>query len=259
MAHPNRKEGQDSHNAKLKRMTEDYGLASGAANNKLAPSESMKGGEGPEDAIGFGANPDKPRGRADRAGRKQLVANPVATLKTGGSVSKRARGGRKGHGRTQVNVVVAPQGAGVHGGAPPVVPVPPVAGGMPPAVMAPRPPGPPMGAGPMGPPPMAGPGGPPIPMAPGAPGGVPPGLLPPRRYGGAIHRKDGGSIGGSGAGDTMMKHSRKEQGLAPPSQGEAGSKYPKIKHHMTAGSVSGEGRLEKIGRKPKVDHRTQVV
>jgi hypothetical protein len=299
MAHPHGKEAKDGHNAKLKKMTSDYGLASGPANNINAPPERFKG-EGPEDSIGFGANSEgPPPGRSDRASRKQLVANPVATLKHGGRpkhrarggradggpagavlsqdrglapiASKRARGGRKGHGKTQVNVLVAPQhGAGAPGGAP-VVPVPPVAGGMPPAAVPARPPGPPMGAGPMVPPvPVPGP------MAPGAPGGIPPGVLPPRKAGGSVGRKAGGSVEGGMGGDEMMAYSRKEQGLkAPVVAGSEGRHMPRGgrqdaisgsgdgngvgKHHLTAGAVSGLGRLERMGKKPKPNTEKQVV
>jgi hypothetical protein len=327
MAHPHRKEAADGHNAKLKRMTEDYGLASGPANNLSAPPNALKP-EGDEKPIGFGTDSTAPRGRFDRAGRNSPVATPVSTLKHGGhakhkrraaggkvevtgegpagrydtqgSVLNRARGGRKGHGKgATVNVLVAPQhGAGGPGG-PPVVPVPPVAGGMPP-VVAVRPPGPPMGAGPM-------PGGPivppgpvlPGPVAPGAPGGIPPGMLPPRKHGGAVGRKHGGglghfdptgshggggkrgpdghfdptgsrksggrvedSVGGSGEGDTMMAHSRKEQGLKPPmvaSDGALGGRHMPKHHHLTAGAATGVARLEKMGMKPRHDHRKQVV
>jgi len=135
-----------------------------------------------------------------------------------------------------------------------------------------------MGAGPMVPPaPMPGP------MAPGAPGGIPPGVLPPRKHGGRVHsdeaedkaliekslkkhhlvRKDGGSIGGSASGDEMMAHSRKEQGLKAPVVASEGEGHkPKGRHmpHLSGGSVSGVGRLEKTEWMRKhPDRRTQEV
>jgi hypothetical protein len=92
MAHPNKKAGTDSHNAKLERMTRGYGLASGPANNKTAPTNKFKG-EGPEGSIGFGADSTQPEPGGVRQ-RRGAVANPVATLKKGGKAAKKyAHGG----------------------------------------------------------------------------------------------------------------------------------------------------------------------
>lgn len=256
MAHPNRKEAQAGHNAKLKRMTEDYGDASGPTNNISNPQTRAGGKEpGPEPAIGFGADSNRPRGRADRASRKQGVSNPVATMKRGGA-AKRAHGGRtkhKGKG-THVNVIVAPQGGG---GAPPVArpvaAVPPV---LPRAVAPPAPPPrPPMGAGPMAAGPMPG-GGAPPPMAPGAPGGIPPGLMPPRKRGGRVHPDK--------SEDKKLIHKiLKDEGLVrsgkPAHVRASGGRLPNQKHHMDAGAGSGEGRLEKIGEKVKTAGAPQAV
>jgi len=255
MAHPHRKEASEGHNAKLKRMTEDYGGADPSAN--IANPQTRAGGkeEGPEPAIGFGADSNVPRGRADRAGRKQGVSNPVATLKSGGA-AKRAHGGRTKHGKkggTHVNVLVAPQGGGGAPMARPVAAVPPMLPGAPPPGAG-MPPKPPMGAGPMPPGgPMGGPmpGGPP--MAPGAPGGIPPGLIPPRKRGGPVHSDEKQDKG-------LIHKILKEEGLErsdKPVKVRAHGGH--IKHHMDAGAGSGEGRLEKIGKTAKAAGAPQAV
>lgn len=197
-----RKSSQEGQNAKLRRMTQDYGLASGPANNKLAPPNANKG-EGPQEAVGFGADETAglPRARADRAGRKSAVANPVPTYAKGGA-AKRAHGGRTGKkaGATHVNVIVAPQGGGA-AGAPGPVAAPPMAG--PPPAMPPKPP---MAAGPMGPPAIP-PGAAGLPMAPGAPGGLPPGIVPPRAKGGRVHLTAGAATG-EGRLEKIGKHAK---------------------------------------------------
>lgn len=249
MAHPHKSESVSGHNAKLKKMTDGYGGAN-PRDNISAPTNRYKQ-EGPEPAIGFGADSTAPRGRADRASRKQGVSNPVATLKRGGA-PKRAHGGRmkgKKHGGTHVNVLVAPQGGGGAPMARPVAAVPPMLpGAPPPGAMPPRPPMPPggpMGAGPM-------PGGAP-PMAPGAPGGIPPGLIQPRKHGGKVHadeKQDKGLI------HKILKDEGLERSDKPAKVRKHGGH---IKHHMDAGAGSGEGRLEKIGEKAKNAGSPQAV
>src|ERR1035437_5807231 len=189
--HPNKKEGVEGHNAKLRRMTAHYGDADPAM-KILAPVDRLKKEEG-EDAVGYGsdsANVTAKRG--DRKARRTTAANPLSTYRKGGrvhakgkhhasggsisdieqanvdqklSAQGRARGGRTKHKGTHVNVIVAPQG----GAAPAGPPMPPM--GANPAMMPkpPMPPIPPAGGMPGGP--MAGgPGG--MPMAAGAPGGL---------------------------------------------------------------------------------------
>ena len=269
MAHPMRKAVQDGINAKMRKMTDGYGSASRPANNRLAPTNREKD-EGPEDAIGFGAESAEPsRGRGDRAGRRQ-VANPVATYRKGGRVRKkadggdvspieqanrnqamsdkgvdRARGGRtKPKGATNVNVIIAPQGGGAGTGAPP-----PGIAAVPPVLPPPHPPmppmaGPPPGMPPMGAkPPMGGAMPPPgMPMAPGAPGGMPPGLIPPRKAGGRVAEQE-----------DPTARTRKAEG--PVEARARGGRMP----HMTAGAATGIGRLEKIGEKPKAPGKPQKV
>lgn len=224
---------KDSINAKMRAMTDGYGSASGPANNKLAPSNREKG-EGPQDAAGFGMEGNgMPKARGDKAGRgRPPIANPVPTYKTGGAVA-RARGGRakKGSGKTNVNVIIAPQGGAPGAGAPPPMPMPPPAMAKPP--MAP----PPMMKPPMGPPP-GGPGAG-LPMAPGAPGGMPPGLIPPRAAGGAVEQ------------------TLKAEGLVRSDKPEGRARGGKV--HMTAGAATGVGRLEKIGEKPHNAGKPQAV
>lgn len=234
MAHPMKKDSSAGQNAKLKRMTEGYGSAAGPSENIMSESASLKG-EGPEEAVGFGADANAPSARRGDRSRRTSAANPVSTYRKGGAVKKRADGGdvspitqanrnqaegenvmgRARGGRTKtkakgtnVNVIIAPQGGGGAGATPPpVLPVPPPAAPM----MPPKPPMPPMG-GPMAGGPMAGGpmGGPPL-GAPGAPGGMPPGIMPPRAKGGRVDTASG----------------------------------------LTAGAMSGEGRVEKIALQKK--------
>jgi hypothetical protein len=296
MAHPHLQDARDGHTAKLKKMTEEYGSASGPANNITAPT-NRDHEEGPQRHIGFGEGP-KPKSRADRGSRGTVAVNPIATYAKGGAVPARARGGRtKKHGSTHVNVIVAPQGggAGPAGIAPGLArpPVVPVAPGLPPAagMGAPAmPPRPPMAMPPGGMPPMGGP-----------PGAVPPGIVPPRKRGGRVHREDGGPTGSVGdakeqaaeenlinsqaaatanaaskkrggrvhedeAQDrALIQKTLKDEGLIRSDKAEKtsvrarGGRLPNQVHHMTAGSVTGIARLEKIGEKPKKPAPPQVV
>lgn len=104
------------------------------------------------------------------------------------------------------------------------------------------PPKPPMGAGPMGMPPGA--AG--LPMAPGAPGGLPPGIVPPRARGGAVHKDEAQD-------KDLIAKTLKAEGLVR--ERASGGRMP----HMTAGAATGEGRLEKIGKHGKNAGRPQAV
>ena len=241
MAHPNRKEGIVGHNAKLKRMTQDYGAADPAM-YKDAPG--LAKGKQTDPSFGEG-EASKPRG--DKA-RRTSAANPIATYAKGGrvrssgggviggNVAMRAAGGRmegefgepsnvgssksKGKkGNTNINIIVSPQAAPTPGPVmPPMMP--------PPGPDAGPPPGPPPGAG-------AGPGGPG--GMPGGPGMIPPVAVPPgmpqlpRAKGGRVHpdvKED----------KALVKQMVKPDALK---RARGGS----IK--MTAGAESGPGRLEK--------------
>lgn len=256
MAHPHKSEAADAHNAKLRSMTTHYGLASGPANNITTPGERLKGEAG-EDHVGFGADSANvgPK-RGDRAARRSVAANPLPTYARGGKVKHRddggsvspieaankaeseaeaaekasggvitrAKGGRAKHkGATHVNVIVAPQGAGG----------PPMPPGPSPQLAA-------LAAGahpPMGGPPMPPPGGPPPgapPMPPGA--GGPPGAPP-------MMRKRGGKVMGdhpdAKQDKDLIQKTLREEGLVRKAKGGG--------IHMTAGAVTGNGRLEKMG------------
>jgi hypothetical protein len=232
MAHPNKRDASASHSDKLHRMTTHYGSAAGPSANKLAPTNRLKG-EGPEENVGFGADASAAKARGDRAPRRTQPANPLATYAKGGKVAARARGGRtkgKGKGATHVNVIVSPQGMSGNQPMvpPPVVPLgagaPPMAPPMAPAAaMPPRPL--------MGMPPGAG-----MPMAPGAPGGIPPGIIPPRAKGGRVKHAD------EKEDKALIMKTLKDQGLIHSVHRARGGKVPS---HMTAGAESGPGRLEK--------------
>ena len=284
--HPMKKDSSASANAKMRRMTAHYGDANPAM-KKLAPVDAQKK-EGGEEAVGFGADSDKASARSDRPARRTTSANPVATYKKGGA-TKLAKGGRTKHKGTHVNVIVAPQGGSPPPGAGAGLPM----GANPAGAMMP-PPKPPMaGPGPMAPPPGAGMGMPPGagagPMMAGAPGGLPPGMMPPRKRGGKVaHRDQGGDMPGDetvpvrvsgtnpskGAERTLYPQLRKHGGHADAKEDAAqikkmvkpdalkraaGGRLPNQKHHMTAGAVTGEGRLEKIGKKPEKPSRPQAV
>lgn len=211
MTHPHLKKSRDGHNAKLRRMTSGYGSADNPTGNIPAP---LNVAEGPQKAVSFPAEPDGDEGMP-RAGR--MKRGGPACRAMGGSVISRAEGGRtkgKGGGKTNVNIIIAPQagqGAGA-GTPPPVIPTGPGAGALPPH--------PPMG----GPPPGMPPGGPP-------PGAMPPPGMMPRARGGRVHAD-------AAEDRDLIKKTLKDEGLIRRASGG--------KVHMTAGAATGEGRLEKI-------------
>ena len=153
-----------------------------------------------------------------------------ATMKSAGGVIARARGGRAKHGKgaTHVNVIVAPQGAGgPPPGAGPSPQLAALAAGAHPPMGGP----PPMPPGAGGPPP----GGPPM-MPPGGPGGPPPGM-PMRARGGKVM----GDHPDASQDKALIQKTLREEGLVRKARGGGIT--------MTAGALTGEGRLEKMGKK----------
>ena len=255
MSHPHKTEAAAAHTAKMRSMTDHYGLASGPENNITTPGERLKGEAG-ETNVGFGADSANATAkRGDRPARRAVAANPVPTYARGGKVKKkadggdvspieeankdqseasgkstggvigRARGGRmKGHkGSTHVNVIVAPQGAGT-----------PPAGAGPSPQLAALAAGahPPMG----GPPPGA--GAPPMMPPPGGPGGPPPGMPPMRAKGGKVM----GGHPDASQDKALIEKTLREEGLVRKAKGGGIT--------MHAGAVTGIGRLEKMGKHP---------
>ena len=272
MAHPLKNEASDAHTAKLRAMTDHYGLASGPANNMTAPSERLKG-EGGEHHVGFGADSDaKTSKRGDRAARTSNPANPIATYARGGKVKHkdaggavsaieqansnqagssnscagkarggaiaRAKGGRAKHkGSTHVNVIVAPQGQG--------------AGGPPPGMMPHPAPNPQLAALLAGAHPPAG-GPPPAPPSPPPGAGGPPGAPPPGMPPGGppTMRARGGKVMGdhpdAKQDKELIEKTLREEGLVRKAKGGG--------VHMEAGALTGAGRLEKMHKNPPL-HR----
>lgn len=88
--HPSKEEGVRGHNAKLKRMTRDYG----AADKSMYKTARGNLENGPQKDYSYGAEPDEAASsdRSDRA-RRSTAANPIAAYKRGGAVreSQKAR------------------------------------------------------------------------------------------------------------------------------------------------------------------------
>lgn len=234
MAHPLKSNAAEAHNAKLERMTTHYGAADPAM-NKSAPVDKYKQ-NGPEEAVGFGADSGKTSPRSDRPGRKTTAANPIATYATGGRVAGRAMGGRlnrksSSNKGTHVNIMIAPQ----QPQQPPPMPNPAALAAMAPPDASPAP-KPPMGAGQL-----------PLPAGAMPPGVTPPGLspavppIPMRKRGGRLMAKHKDAV----QDEALIHKVLREEGLE-----RANKKYNFDEGRarggrMTAGAGSGEGRLEK--------------
>lgn len=217
MAHPHNHARQ--HKVEKSRVAHiAHGYASGGAVDAQPMDEgATKKARAKRDAMAVEGKPA--RERMDRPGR--------------------AKGGRVKHGKTNVNVIVAPQGGAPHPGLPPAA----MAGGPTPPVAPP--PRPPMMAPPGGPPPGMPSGGPP--MAP------PPGM--PHRSGGRAYAK-GGAVKSGPTWDEGLKNGTPVQHSNGKDDGKnigrgrvvtfktggavKGKKYP-----IDTGSGGGEARLQK--------------
>ena len=239
MAHPNKAEGIRGHNAKLRRMTRDYGDANPAMKREARVNFPKR--DGAEEEPGFGSDSAGATPRSDRPAQRAAPGNAVATLRHGGKVRHRAAGGSVGKGRhkgkTNVSININPASGNT-----PIGPSMPPIGSVPPVMPPPRPPiTPPPGAG-MGPGAPAMPPGGPMPP-PGMPSGAPPGplgqLALQQKAAGLLPRKRGGRIphDDEAADKKLVKNMVRESAL----KGRArGGNILKGK-----GAQSGEGRLNR--------------
>lgn len=251
MAHPMKAEGVRGHNAKLRRMTRHYGAANPSMHKEARVNYPKH--DGPEEAVEYGADSAGATARADRPARRAAPGNEVATYHKGGRVAKaekvrkradgglipQKRSGKRGKGKTNIsiNIAPAPHPLGVSG--------PPM--GLPPAVAPAIPPRPPV--------PMPPPGGAGLP-----PGGMPPGvgagamgplgaLALQQKAGGMMPRKRGGRVHSDEAQDEHLIK-RMVKGSALKHRAKGG------KVGLTAGRGSGEGRLE---ANRSMDHKLRPV
>lgn len=196
-------------------MAEDFEGLKKYADGGRAKKIADGGSDGGKDASSWKMPmaPGWPTGETFATVKEATLERPVGGKTARARLDKYARGG-KVKGKTNVTVIVAPQGGGAR---------PPMAPPMPPPVIARPPVAPPM-AGPPMPPggvnPGMMPGGPPMGAPPGVPGG-----MPMRKKGGRIKRWNGGPVRKDGAGSGMgrLENKRKQSPKGKPLPGESGT------------------------------------
>lgn len=226
--HPHLKEARDGHADKIRRINGAHGTKGNPSGNQSPGGTSGNGkfmAEKPGENI-----PNGPQGSVGLASIKAEGKKPSRNL------GKFARGGRtKGKKGTTVNIVVSPSHPPMPTAAP-AMPMPhpavaPPAGGMP-------------GAG--GPPPGLPPGA----LRPGMmPPGIPPGM-PPRALGGRAFKR-----GGKVAENTAPQYPQK---VKTAHKQDLKAKFKRGGAAYDAGSLTGDGRLEKVKNYGKKAHNMKA-
>ena len=227
-------EGSKKDEAQDKKLAKKHGMSmksweKSKMDEKHDKQESMKG--------------LKKGGRAERKDGGGVFTGEGYPNKVPGAVggrTARASGGRA-KGKTNINIVIAPNGGQPHAGG---MPMPPMPMGGPKPPMGPPPPMPMPQGGPQGIDPAmlaalaakGGAGGPPMPAG-GPPMGMPPMA---RKAGGRVYRSYKDMDAGAGSGEGRLEKTEIEEKKMARKDGGRAYKYP-----ITTGSGGGNARLEK--------------